>query len=661
MAIKALIYQAFEGGWSIGKKIGIQHSFAYSQQFDFRKTPSQMSVLPGLQREDNGIIDGLVQNEVMVNDGTIFAIDDSGKFYKRTTTGIWSIEANIGHGTFGIDYRKDTDSIYIPTRKSVSLYNNVSNINGSAAMYMNYYGPSYSTADNSANTAPLNVQAYTPGPLAQTYTTPTTINEGQTDLRYFQSDIEPLMQIAVYVINKGTGDWTLTLHDGTNQALATATIANANLVNNTFNNFVFTGAPNGQVRIYVTPNARTYHIHVTSTVADGTVSTAAVNDLSQCALEVWADRLIMTNNGMHPMDRFLQYELFGNGNYVSAWEPISTPPSNTDWQRHRLVFPMQYEVCGLAHTNEYEVIALEQDTTDYPNSTQQAGLIAFWDGSSPTYNYYLDIAEGSPYGLFTYKNVVYYYAGGDWYALTSPTTLPTKIRKMPGSDTEFSGTNAPILVYPYAATVRRGILLMAYPSMTTNTSINFGVYSWGAVDKNFPQSFGQNYILSTGTQNYTAQNGLTIGMVKNFGDTLHVSWHDSSAADGGYGIDVINNTSLPSAMANWQGLIFDNGYVGHRKMAVYVECYYSLPADSTIQLGYSIDRGTFINDTNVYSATNLWQGVQGYARFSVNKNNQGLFYEFQPQITIQSNTATTAPIVYMVGVVFDDRKENIRE
>ena len=660
MAVKGLVYQNFEGGWSIDPKVGIKNSQAYTQSFDFRKSPSQMSVLPGLTREDNGIVDGLIQNEVMVNDGTIFAIDDSGKFYKRTTTGIWSLEANIGHGTYGLDYRKDTDSIYLPTRKSVSLYNNVSNINGSAAMYMNYYSSSYSTYDNSVNVAPLYVAAYQIG-SSQIYTTPTSILEDSVDLRYFQSDIEPLNQISVFVVNKGTGNWTLTLHDGTNQVLATATITNANLVNNTFNNFVFTNAPNGQVRIYVAPNARTYHIHVTSTVADGKLSTSVANDLSHCDLEVWADRLVMTNNGMHPTDRFLQYEVFGNGNYLSIWEPINTPPSNADWQRHKLVFPMQYEVCGVAHTNEYEVIALEQDTTNYPSITQQEGLIAFWDGSSDTYNYYLTIPEGSPYGLFTYKNAVYYFAGGDWYVLTSPTTLPVKIRQMPGSDTEFSGTNSPIVVYPYSATVRRGILLMGYPSYTTNTNINFGVYSWGAVDKNFPMSFGLNYVLSSGSMNYSAQNNLTIGMVKNFNDILHVSWRDNSAPDGGYGIDVITNASVPAPTAIWQGLIFDNGYVSKRKLGIFIECYFSLPADSTIQLGYSINREDFVNDSSLYSNTNLWQGVQGYARFSITSGNQGKFYELQPQITVQTNSATTPPIIYMVAVVFDDLKDETRE
>lgn len=665
--IKAVVRQAFSGGWSIGKKIGIKNSQAFTQAFDFRKSPSEMTVLPGLTREDNGVVKDLIQDEVMTNDGTIYAIGSLGAFYKRTTSGVWSKEADIGIGTFGLDYRKDTDSIYAPTTKSVSLYNNVSGTSGSPGMYMNFYTSSYSTLDNSS-TVGFNVAAYqATGNF--TYTPPTSIIENSSNLRYFQSDIEPLQKIPIFINTKGSGDWTLTLHDGNNNALGTVTITNANLVNNTWNDFTFTTAPNGQVRIYVAPNARTYHIHVTSTVADGTLSTSLTNDISQCALEVWADRLVKTNNGMHPMDRFLQYEIFGNGNYVSVWEPLTVgqPPAsdtsspqdmgawNLEWQRHKLVFPMEYEVCGLANTNEYEVIALEQTTTS-TTSTPQAGVIAFWDGASPTYNFYLTIPEGSPYGLHTYENIVYYYAGGSWYSLTSPTTLPVKIWKMPDSDTEFSGSNSPIVVYPHAATVRRGIHLMAYPCQTTNTGIQFGVYSWGAVDKNFPESFGYNYIISTLSQNYSTSNNLTIGMVKNFGDVLHVSWRDT--LNGGYGLDVITNSSNPAPTAVWQDLIFDNGYVGKPKTAEFMDCYYSLPSGASLQMAYSLDSGAFISDPNIYTSTSLWQGQANYARFQINSGNQGRFYELQTQITVTcDSTVTTPPKIRMVSLVFNDNKE----
>lgn len=662
--IKAIVRQNFSGGWSIGKKVGIKNSQAFTQGFNFRTSPSQMSVVPALQREDNGIVKDLIQEEVMSNDGQIYAIGSLGAFYKRTTSGVWSKEADIGIGTFGLDYRKDTDSIYAPTMKNVSLYSNVSGASGSPAMYMNFYTSSYSTLDNSS-TVGFNVAAYqAPGNLS--YIPPTSIIENSSNLRYFQSDIEPLQKISIFINTKGTGDWTLTLHDGNNNALGTATVTNANLVNNTWNDFTFSSAPSGQVRIYVAPNARTYHVHVTSTVADGSLSTSLANDISQCALEVWANRLVQPNNGMHPMDRFLQYEIIGNGNYVSVWEPLTVgqPPAsdtsnpadmgawNLEWLRHRLVFPMEYEVCGLAHTNEYEVIALQQTTTSN-TATPQSGIIAFWDGASPTYNYYLTIPEGSPQAIQTYENVVYYYAGGSWYSLTSPTTLPVKIWKLPHSDTEFSGSNSQINVYPHASTVRHGILLMAYPSQTTNTGIQFGVYSWGSVDKNFPESFGYDNVISTGSQNYSVSNNLQIGMVKSFGDVLHVSWQDTTS--GGFGVDVITNSSPPAATAIFQDLIFDNGYVGKFKMAGYVEAYFSLPSGANIQLAYSLDSGAFVLDPNIYTSTNLWQGVPNYARFDVDSSSQARFHEFQGQATVTSdNTVTQPPIVRMFSTVFDD-------
>lgn len=647
MSQQALIFKNFSGGLSTDLKFGIKNSFAQSQSIDFRKSPSQMTILPSTTREDTGVVRDLIQNEVMVDDGTIYAIGSLGAFYKRTTAGIWSKEADIGLGTFGLDYRKDTNAIYAPTSKSVSLYANVNTT--TSAMYMNFYGPSYSTYDNSA-TVGFNVAAYQAG-STQTTTPPTTLNENNTNRRYFQSDIEPLVTISVFVVSKGTGNWTLTLHDGTDTVLGTATITNANLVNNTFNDFTFTSATNGQVRIYVTPNARTYHFHVTSTVADGTLSSTANNNLSTADCEVWADRLVKANNGMHPMARFLQYEIFGNGNYISVWEPISSPPTNDEWQRHRLVLPMEYENCGIAVQNEFLVGAFEKVTTS-TSTRPQEGLIIFWDGTGPTYNYFVKVPEGSPQGIHEYKNVIYYYAGGDWFAIASPTTQPTKLRSMPGSATEFSGSNAMIKVYPYAATVRRGIHLIGYPSMTTNTSINYGVYSYGAVDKNFPDSFGYSYILSTGSQNYSVSNNLQIGMVKNFGDTLHISWQDSGSSPG-YGIDVVDNTSNPAQTASWQSLIFDAGAPSKIKTANYIKIsYLTLPAGATVTPKYSIDRGAWVSGST-FTVSNLYQS---YTNFCYVDIEPGDFQEIQVGFDLTATTLT--PTITSVALWFDDNRED---
>lgn len=642
MAIQVFMNRNFEGGWATDLKVGIKHSFAYSKAIDFRKSPSQMTVLPQPRREDAGVLKDLIQNEVITNDGTIYATGSTGFFYKRTTGGVWSAESSMVPGTFGMDYRSDADAIYICGRKTVSLYQPISNM---PSMKPGFYGPSFSTYNNTDNVG-FNVNSYQMG-SSQTTLITTAYNENSALKRFFQTDIEPLQKIGVFITAKGTGDWTLTLHDGLNNILGTSTITNANLTNNVFNYFTFPNATNSQVRLYVKPNARTYHFHLTSTVADGRVSSTAINDLSTCDLEIWADRMIQTTNGMHPMARFLQYECIGNGSYLSVWEPLSDPPTNDEWLRQRLVFPQEFEVCGLAVFNEYLAIACERTSTS--TDTPQEGIIFFWDGYSPTYNYLTKIPEGSPYAIHEYKNVIYYYAGGTLYAIGSPASQPVKIRTMPGVDTEYSGANAQIKVYPYAATVRKGIHMMGWPSTTVNTSIQFGTYSYGAVDKNFPDSFGYSYPISTGTTTYTAQNNLTIGMVRSYGSMMHVSWRDDT--NGGYGIDVIDNSSTPATAAVWESIIFDNGFTSKDKSALYLlASFLEMPTDCSFVLKYKINRGSWVY-SDVFTTANL--KYPGLARFDVTGSNR--FYEAQIGVEITSVTAT--PTITSIGLIFNDNRQ----
>ena len=111
MSTLPVVFNRFEGGWGTSKKIGIKHSASYTQAVDFRKDPSQLTVLPGTAREDAGVVKDLVQNEVMTADGKIYAIGNNGYIYRRTTAGVWSLFATQSAGTFGMDYRNDTDSI----------------------------------------------------------------------------------------------------------------------------------------------------------------------------------------------------------------------------------------------------------------------------------------------------------------------------------------------------------------------------------------------------------------------------------------------------------------------------------------------------------------------------------------------------------------------
>jgi hypothetical protein len=667
MTKKPFINEVFAGGEATDKKIGIKYSFSKSQSIDFRSSPSQFTLLGRPTKEDNNAVVDLVQNEVMTNSGKIYGLGDKGYVYYRDTDGMWGnfgnigSTGNVGSGAFGMLYRKDQSSVYLASDTSVSSITTVDTV---PALNADYYGISKSTYNNNSNTPGLNVNSDQSGGTKTTLIKTSYVEGAMSDSRYFQTDIEPINKIGVRVVSKGTGDWTLTVHDGLGSLLATSTVTNANLVNNDWNYFVFSS----QVRVNVAPAAQTYHFHLTSTVGDGTVYSTIANDLSTADMNLWADRLINTTNGMHPMDQIQQFVVIGNGRYLSVWEPLGDPdPSNAEWQRHYLQFPPEYEVCGITHNNEYLYIACEV-VSDDPTQNPQGGVIFVWDGiqkastqqnvTTGAYNYFIPIPEGSPYAIHSYKNVVYYNAGGAWYALASTDSQPQKIRTLPFGENGYNNNNNQTVVYPYAATTRNGIQLMAWPSITKNENIPYGVYSWGQTDTTLPNSFGYSYVLSTGSTRYSGANNLTIGMVKSFGDTLHISWRDDSNPTGDYGIDVVNSTSPLPLYATWESLIFDNGYVGKLKEADYMNAtWLPLPDGVQIRLKYSIDRGDWQYSPYFSNSDPWFEGNPAtYASFSIGQESQqARFNEIQVGIDVYSEEGIyETPTVTSITLIYDD-------
>lgn len=104
------------------------------------------------------------------------------------------------------------------------------------------------------------------------YSIPTSISEIATDKQSFTpSSIAKgkILGIEIGVATKGTGNWTVTLHDSSNNVLGSRTILNANLsVGGVFFSIPYTWT------------SGTLHFHVTSTVGDGTLQVGTTNDLS---------------------------------------------------------------------------------------------------------------------------------------------------------------------------------------------------------------------------------------------------------------------------------------------------------------------------------------------------------------------------------------------
>lgn len=533
--------QMFYGGQSADEAVGIAASFSYTRAMEHRKNPGQLTVLPGPRTIGIGVFQDLVLNIVQTVDGNRYGFGDQGYIYKIDTNNVPTYLNKISSGSDGCLYRSDSDAIYFASQTRLHRYYPISN----NPTFDVIYGPSKS----------IDTQAYRTGGAA-TYTVPLVIDEGQAI--YFQPDIEPFYSNKVNVVAKGTGDVTMTLHDGLNNVLATKTVTAPNMTTG-LTEFLY----GTQIRALVKPNARTYHLHLTSTVADTTIQVATASQLNTADFELWAYRFVDTVNNFHPIAQFQQFTLIGNGNYLAVWEPLTdSSPPNAEFQRHRLVFPSGFEVCGIAVTDEFAVIACEKRSTNGTKDFQE-GKLFIWDGAAQTYNQVIDVSGGSPEAIQSHENYPYFIVNGVLCAWSGGKDI-TKVRTIANLTNTFTGTIDNTHTYPNMMTIKDGMLHLGYPSITTNATIEHGVYVWGSLDKNFSASFNYGYVPAV---MQTVNTGTTIqqGCVRNFGDEMYISW---KAADGSYGMDLVDNNCLPAPIFKFRMRRFDAGISYKDKQAV---------------------------------------------------------------------------------------------
>ncbi len=632
--------QYFQGGATVDYKMGIPNSFYSSYNLNFRIFPSQMTVEPALQPIATNLKDLILAIEQDL-DGIRWGVGDQGYVYKIDLNDNVSIMTQIPeNGSAGLLYSQITDQLYIPGQTAVSMYGRVTQNPDGPTFRPNQFDVSASYSNGCVNlfdsndglfdgTPRNNAQAVgiaegitspsqVSNTLTNTYTLPTIINENSTNKCIFSPDIEPFYSIAVYVDNIGTGDWTLTLHDSLNENLATVTIKNSDMVAG-WNEFVF----GKQVRAFVNASnvgiTATYHFHLTSNVSGDTASVYTVNqnDVSGCNFLLFAYRLVQTRNGWHPTAFFTgtgqPMLCIGNGEYLSTYNfGNDQNPTNLQWQRHRLIFKAGEEVTGLSANNQYLVIATGRVSND-PTRNPQLGCLYFWDGSTTAPSFKIDIPMGIPYGIYTFNNITYFACQGSLYAWTQGAPSVLKVRKLAYQSTDYMGAVDQTMCYPRAFTSRYTILYMGYPGYTTDPNLEYGIWSWGAVELTFPNSYGLSYLQSPNVNYFTTQNQRRLGCCVNYVDALYSTW--SYVDDNGvshYGIDRMNNSSPPASTFGWRSLIYDGTAVYKQKLAVrYKLTFEVLPDGTTITPWVIKDRGekqygsnAISGDSNVFFELN---------------------------------------------------------
>lgn len=147
----------------------------------------------------------------------------------------------------------------------------VATINNTSAVPMLLY-PSLTAVSSTSN---IDQSLDPTGTYTNTYAIPTAIDEGATHRQTFTPTKTNQTGIAPWCITAGTGNWTVTVHDASNNVQGTpATILNGSLAAGllSFLN-TFTWASGN------------LHFHITSTVNDGTVKANTSNDLETASFE----------------------------------------------------------------------------------------------------------------------------------------------------------------------------------------------------------------------------------------------------------------------------------------------------------------------------------------------------------------------------------------
>lgn len=625
----------FYGGLSTDKKIGIENSYYDGECLDVRKSPSQMTVLPMSRTlPDSGVITGLMTAMTQSKDGNIWGIDENGKVYKiDENNAITAVSTTATSSGFSLENSDIDDGLWwADGGHKLFSYGRVLNPTGA-----NRATNSFEFLEDHSKFIDYAVEIQQDGDQIfyqsdpdiarsdgnQTCSVSTSVDETELT-EYPNAHIKkyaglylpagiPIAKIGIRFTAKGSGTVRLEIHDVRDNVIASSASKNASDVS-TSGYTEFDVRPNPSATLSASNQFTTtpwagdtaeagdvLHIHIIASTSGYAVKTSVAGEMT-LTLDFTSTSYALheTFNKKHPMVMYDKLYI-GNGRYVATKE--SSPLNYIDdtlFIQDGLRLDDGFEVCSFGSSDEYLMIGAEKYSA---GSTRgfQAGRIYFWDRQSEGPNFYIDCNMGSPKCIFNFGNIVYIIIAGALYAYTGGKEL-VKVRTLKGTDTEYSGRTSVTEVYPNMMTIRREILMIAFPSKTSAYSIRHGVYAFGSVDKNYPNCFTYNYKIPGATTddtleqyNYDGQQ-LRIGCVYNFNDTLFYSYEVTTTLEGytttRVALAVVDNDSGTSTSYMWKSLQYDAGSPAFQKMALRVGIYFDpLPSNTTITPIYRIDDG----------------------------------------------------------------------
>lgn len=563
----------FSGGISSSLKSGLPNSFRFAKHLDIFSDDDSVTLLPKPVKDSGSVVNAVVRCMVTAlpySTTDRWAYDHAGHIYSITSNTWTDRHTNAATTAQGQGLLVFQNYLYYAASTAIGRGGLLSA--GAAAVTYN---------DDYLNDGVFNLDLSETA-SGQTYAVPAAISETSVNRQTIVPTKDPLKTIQVYVSAKGTGNWTVTLHDVNNVNLGAATVANASLTNSAMNSFSLTTA----ARINI---GDSYHFHVTSTVADGTLQTGTVNDLETAQFKTFFGILI-ADDDFHPMVQHTNgvggTVIIGNNNYLAELVP------GVSYDPNKIQIEPGFSIRGITRENEF-IVAYARKGTDA--TTFDEGRLYYWDGIQPYYNYSKPVEAGVPNAILNYKNRLLSVVGSK--AILTLGTEPFKtIQSIPSIP-----RGKTIEVLPTATAVYQNRAHIGVGAFGTATSgLIQGVYEFGnqsdrAVSYTSVSSEVLNFAYSISPGDETGI-VMAIGCVASFGSDLYISWESEAAT---YGVDRVSIGNDPAATGSYESLIDDDvqGKQGFSSMPQHqkesqrlIIRYLTLPTGCTVTPKYKLDR-----------------------------------------------------------------------
>jgi hypothetical protein len=530
---------------------GAANSVADMVGIDLHSVPGEIRVNQALTKNSGSVVDEFVKVAVALSTGEkLFFSSTSGKIWKEGSPYTLVDTTAPRNGSAGCLGANEYDGyLYWATQNFLHRIR-IDKISTFAT-------------DLEENWAELHLDQEELGGTGQSYTLQTSINEGDTHKLLVNLKERNQYAIGINVLAKGTGNWTITLHDASNNSIVAQTIANASVVNG-WNYIVWTSAFN-------VDRSLDYHLHIHSSVADGTMNTLTGNDFAYGNVKFFTQ----SDPEWHQMKIQNQVLYIADRNYVHQVNDNEGIHIFSSWAVD-LKEPHRIKAMGKSPGTDLIL------GTHVNNGVEEC-QIAVWDTYSDAPIFIDPVKERAIHTFLELDNALLAIAGDQGRIYKYENYRLNLMKSIPG---DYSPTKY-VAVHPEAGAVLGGLPIWGVSNGTGNPCKQ-GVYSYGSKRTNYPYILNLEHVISERSGGSFVTSSIEIGALLVVGNDLYVSWKNSTA----YGVDKLDySTKLNGAYFTTRALYLTRIFQDTFKN-LYLP-YKSIPASTSIALSKSINHASF--------------------------------------------------------------------